>query len=66
MLALEKAIKKSLEEPARKAAPQSAQTMGGRPTYASIVPPPATKAAVRIRVDGADKMQPAELLNKAR
>ena len=51
MLALEKATKKSLEEPARKSAPRSAQTTGGRPTYASIFSPPATKAAVRIRVD---------------
>ena len=54
MLALEKAIKKSLEEPS--------QTMGGQPTYALAVAPAATKAAVRIRLEGAEKMQPAELL----
>ena len=66
MLALEKAVTKSLEEPVRKTAPQSTQGMGGRPTYASVVAPPATKAAVRIRIQGADKMQPAELLNKAK
>ena len=45
MLALENAINKSLEEPVRKTA-QSIQVMGGRPTYGSVVAPPATKAAV--------------------
>ncbi|KAI0991148.1 hypothetical protein K3495_g17039, partial [Podosphaera aphanis] len=66
MLALEKIVRKSLEEPARKAAPATVPGSGGRPTYASIVAPPATKAAVRIRVEGSDKMQPAELLRKAK
>ena len=66
LLALEKATKKSLEKPAHKVAAQSAQNMRGRPTYASVVEPPATKAAVQIRVEGADKMQLAELLNKAK
>ena len=66
MLALEKVVKESLEKPVCKTAPQPAPLMGGRPTYASIVAPPATKAAVRIRVEGANKMQPAELLNKAK
>ena len=56
MLALEKAVKKSLEEPVRKTAPRPAQTMGGRSTYASVVAPPATKAAVRIRVEGAENI----------
>lgn len=32
MLAFEKAVTKSLEEPVRKTAPQSTQGMGGRPT----------------------------------
>ncbi|KAI1007232.1 hypothetical protein K3495_g991 [Podosphaera aphanis] len=66
MLALEKIVRKSLEEPARKAAPVTVPGPGGQPTYASIVAPPATKAAVRIRVEGSDKMQPAELLRKAK
>lgn len=66
MLALEKAVTKSHEEPVRKMAPLSTQGMGGRRTYALVVAPPATKAAVRIRVEGADKIQPAELLNKAK
>ena len=39
--------------------------MRRRPIYASIVAPPATKAAVRIRIQGADNMEPAELLDKA-
>ncbi|KAI1007340.1 hypothetical protein K3495_g880 [Podosphaera aphanis] len=66
MLALEKVVKKSLEEPIRKPAPPMVLRSGGRPTYASVVAPPATKAGVRIRVDGSEKMQPAELLNKAK
>ena len=66
ILALEKAIKKSLEEPVRRTAPQSTQGMGGRPTYVSVVAPPAIKAAVLVRVEGADKFQPSDLLNKAK
>ena len=50
----------------RKMAPQSAQTIGGRPTYALVVAPSATKAAVKIRVEGAENMQPTEQLNKAK
>lgn len=65
MLALEKIVKKSLEEPAHKTASCAVPRSGGRPTYASIVAPPATKAAVRIRMEGSEKMQPAELLKKA-
>lgn len=42
ILASEKAVKKSLEELVRKTAPQSARAMRGRPTYTSIVAPPAT------------------------
>ena len=66
MLDFEKSVKESLEKPVHKTAQQSAQVMGGRPTYASIVAPPATKAVVRIRVEGIDKMQPAELLNRVK
>ncbi|KAI0998808.1 hypothetical protein K3495_g9386 [Podosphaera aphanis] len=66
MLALEKVVKKSLEEPVRRPAPPMVLRSGGRPTYVSVVAPPATTAAVRIRVDGSKKMQPAELLNKAK
>ncbi|KAI0993571.1 hypothetical protein K3495_g14613, partial [Podosphaera aphanis] len=42
--ALEKAIRKSLKEPARKAAPQTVLGSCSRSTYASIVAPPTTKA----------------------
>ena len=66
MLALEKAVTKNLEEPSRMTAAHARLGMGVRPTYASIVAPPANKAAVRIRIQGADMMQPAELLNKAK
>ncbi|KAI1004410.1 hypothetical protein K3495_g3798 [Podosphaera aphanis] len=66
MKALGRIVKKSLEEPARKAAPQTGFGSGSRPTYASVVAPPAAQAAVRIRVEGSDKMQPAELLRKAK
>ena len=66
MLALEKAVTKNLEELSRKTAASAAQGMGWRPTYASIVALPATKAAVRIRVQEAENMVPAELLGKAK
>lgn len=66
MLALEKVVKKSLEEPARKAVPQTVLRSGGRPTYASVVAPPAIEAAIRIRMDGSEKMQPAQLLKTAK
>nr|ABW72068.1 hypothetical protein [Blumeria hordei] len=66
MLALEKAVTKSPEEHVRKTAPQSTLGMGGRTMYASVVAPPATKAAVRIRMEGSEKTQTAELLNKAK
>ena len=65
MLALEKVIKKSIEEPARKAVPQTVLRSGGRPTYASLAAPPAIEAAVRIRVEGSDKIQPVELWKTA-
>ena len=64
MLALAKAVKKSLEEPVRKKVLQSAQTMGGRHAYTSNIAPLASKAIGRIWVKGADIMQPAELLHK--
>ncbi|KAI0995706.1 hypothetical protein K3495_g12473 [Podosphaera aphanis] len=66
ILALEKVVRKSLEEPAHKTAPKTVPRSGGRPSYASIVAPFATKAAVRIRVEGSEKMQPAELLTEAK
>ncbi|CCU81554.1 hypothetical protein BGHDH14_bgh03595 [Blumeria hordei DH14] len=57
ILASEKVLKKSLEKPVRKLAPPSAQKMGGRPTYASIVTPPATKLALfykeKLHIEGA-------------
>ena len=56
MLVMEKAVKNNLEEPSHKTAASAVQGMGGRTTYASIVAPPATRAAVRIRVQGADNM----------
>ena len=66
MLALEKAVTKNLEEPLCKMAASAVQGMGVRPIYASIVAPPATKAAVRIKIQGADNMQLAELIVKAK
>ena len=63
-LDLEKAAIKNLKELSRKTAATAIQGMGGLPTYASIVAPPATKAAVWIRVQVADNMQPTELLYK--
>ncbi|KAI0997185.1 hypothetical protein K3495_g11000 [Podosphaera aphanis] len=67
MLALEKVVRKSLVEGStHKATPAKAHDLTGRKTYASILVPPVTKAAVRIRVEGSDKMQPSELLNKAK
>lgn len=65
MLALEKVVKKSLEGSARKAAPLTVPRSGRRPTYASIVAPSAPKAAIIICVEGAENLQPAELLTKA-
>ena len=65
MLALGKAVMKNLEEPSRKTAAFAIQEMGRRLTYASILAPPVSKAAVRIRVQGANKMEPAEPLEKA-
>lgn len=64
ILALEAAVMKNLEGPLRKTATQVMQGMGGRPIYASIIAPPATKAALRIRVKGAENMEPLELLEK--
>lgn len=64
MLALEEAVKKSLAEPARNAAPIISGPPAPR-TYASVAAPPMAKTAVRIRVEGAKDMQPAQLLMRA-
>ncbi|CCU82098.1 Putative uncharachterized protein [Blumeria hordei DH14] len=53
MLAFEKEDTKNLEEPSCKTAASAIQGMGGRPTYASIVAPPANKAAAKLHIDGA-------------
>ena len=60
IMALEEVVKKSLAVPARNATP--GVTTG---IYASVVAPHMTETAVRIRIDGAEKLQLKELLSKA-
>ncbi|KAI6249236.1 hypothetical protein HI914_02963 [Erysiphe necator] len=62
MLALEEAVKKNLVE---KCGQMGSKGVVGK-SYASVVAPPAAKAAVRIRVPGAEELQPAELLSIAK
>ncbi|KHJ32659.1 putative air1 domain-containing protein [Erysiphe necator] len=62
MLALEEAAKKNLVE---KCGQMSSKGVVGK-SYASVVALPAAKAAVRIRVPGAEELQPAELLSIAK
>ena len=64
-MALEEVVKKSLEDPARRATPA---VVSGAPllrSYASVVAPQMTKIAVRIIIDGAQNLQPQELPSKA-
>ena len=65
IMALEEVVKKSLADPARRAAP--AVVSGALPprSYASVVAPQMTKTAVRIRIDDAQNLQSQELLSKA-
>ena len=58
MMALEEVVKKSFTDSARKAA--SAVTSGAPipRSYASVVALHITKTVIRIRIDGADKLQP--------
>ena len=66
MMALEEVVKNSLADPVRNAAQGVATGMPQPRTYASVVASQITKTAVRIRIDGADKLQPEELLSKAK
>ncbi|CCU75202.1 AIR1 domain-containing protein [Blumeria hordei DH14] len=66
MMAIEEVVKKSFADPALVSAPA---VTSGAPTlrsYASVVAPQMTKTAVRIRIDGAQNLQPDELLSKAK
>lgn len=47
-----------------KAAPISSLSPVSRPSYACTVAPTISKVAVRIKVDGADKSKPGQLLRK--
>ena len=65
-MALEEAVEKSLANPVRNAAPGIASRKLQLMSYASVLPLQMTKTAVRIRIDGADNLQPQELLSKAK
>ncbi|KHJ33169.1 putative air1 domain-containing protein [Erysiphe necator] len=62
ILALEEAVKKNLVENCGR---MGSKGVVGK-SYASVVAPPAAKAAVRIRVPGAAELQPVELLSIAK
>ena len=66
IMTLEEVFRKSLADPARKVAPA---VTSGAPTlrsYASVMAPQTTKAAIPVKIDGADKLQAEELLSKAK
>ena len=64
VMALEEIVKKNLADPARNATPGVATGMPQLRTHASVVAPQMTKTAVRIRINGADKLQLQELLSR--
>lgn len=65
MIALEKTVRKSLEAIPQKSSSMAVETVGKR-SYASVVAPKMDKTAVRIRITGAQDMQPGELLSRAK
>ena len=66
MIALEEVVKKSIADAARQAAPVVSSGKPQPRTYASVVAPQMTKTAVRIRIDGANKLQLEKLLSKTK
>ena len=65
-IALEQVVKKNLADPVRNAASGVATGMPQIRTYASVVVQQISKTAVRVRIDGADKLWPEELLSRAK
>lgn len=65
MRALEETVKKSLEVSSRNSA-SIAPSQGSKPSYATVAAAAPAKTAVRIRVSGAEKMQPEQLLSLAK
>ncbi|KAI0995868.1 hypothetical protein K3495_g12312 [Podosphaera aphanis] len=61
MLALEEAVRKSILTPARAQANSTASK-----SHATVAAPAASQSAVRIRIPGAEEMQPSQLLNMAK
>ena len=66
IMALEGVVKRDIGDPARNAAPEVATEMPQPRIYASVVPPRMTKIAVRIRIDGAEELQPEDLPSNAK